>query len=200
MLSITLIIIVINVVVSFMAFQNEELYYKLCFWPEKVWHNKEWYRLLTGGYIHANFQHLMFNMISLFSFGPFIEAEFTGVFGSMGPVVFVVFYLLAEVVCNLPDLNHQKDNYYYHSVGASGAISAVIFAAILFEPRLQFYGFIPAYIFGVLYLAYCVYASRQQGDGVAHTAHFSGAIFGIVFPLIFRPTLFMECIHKIIGQ
>jgi membrane associated rhomboid family serine protease len=183
-----------------MAFQNQELYYKLCFWPDKVWHNKEWYRLLTGGFVHANFQHLFFNMISFFSFGPFVESCFAVEFGSMGPTAFILFYVLAEVICNLPDLNHNKDNYYFHSVGASGAVSAVIFAAILYEPRLLFYGFIPAYLFGVLYLAYCVYAAQQQRDNIGHTAHFSGAIFGMIFPLVFEPTLFMECIHKIIGQ
>ena len=120
MLSITLVIIIINVVVSFMAFQNQELFYKLCFWPDRVWHNKEWYRLLTGGFVHANFQHLFFNMISLFSFGEFVEAAFVGEFGSLGPTAFILFYVLAEAVSNLPDLNHYKDNYNFHAVGASG--------------------------------------------------------------------------------
>lgn len=198
MLSITLVIIIINLIVSFLAFQDEKLFYKLCFWPVRVWHDREWYRIITGGFVHLDFQHLLFNMISLFSFGPYVEARFAGEFGSMAPTAFIAFYVLAEIVSNLPDLTHHKDNQYFHSVGASGAVSAVIFAAILYEPRLQFYGFIPAYLFGALYLAYCVYAARQQRDNIGHTAHFSGAIFGIVFPLVFQPTLFMECIHKIL--
>jgi membrane associated rhomboid family serine protease len=204
-LSITIIIIVINVIISFVAFRDEEAFYKLCFWPEKVWHEKEWIRLLSGGFLHANVPHLLFNMVSLFFFGPMVEDNFMIEFGAFGHTAFIIFYLLAAVVANLPDLFEHKDDQYFRAVGASGAVSAVIFASILYSPLSKIYLFfipigIPAYMFGVLYLIYSAYMSRRQSDNIGHMAHFSGAIFGVVFPLVFAPALFMECLHKIIGQ
>ena len=202
-LSITVIIIIINVIISFVAFQDESAFYKLCFWPEKVWHEKEWIRLLSGGFLHANMPHLLFNMISLFFFGPYVEDYFMMEFGGAGHTAYIIFYLMATVVANIPDLNQHKDDPYYRAVGASGAVSAVIFASILFSPLNSIYLFlipigIPAYLFGILYLIYSAYMSRNSSDNIGHLAHFSGAIFGIIFPLIFQPSLFMDCLHKII--
>lgn len=201
--SITTIIIAINVLISFVAFNDSAAFYKLCFWPVKVWHEKEWIRLLSGGFLHANMPHLFFNMFSLFFFGPIVEYNFMLEFGSAGHTAFIVFYILATVVANLPDLVEHKDNQYYRAVGASGAVSAVIFASILFSPLDTIYVFffpITAYLFGVLYLVYSAYMARKQADNIGHMAHFSGALFGIVFPLIFQPTLFMDFIHKILPR
>ena len=201
-ISITIVIIVINVIISLVAFQDEEAFYKLSFWPEKVWHDKEWIRILSGGFLHVNMTHLFFNMFSLFFFGPFVEAYFLMEFGAAGHTAYIVFYLLAIVVANIPDLSQHKDDPYFRAVGASGAVSAVIFAAILFDPtnELRIYMFIPipAFLFGILYLIYSAYMAKNQSDNIGHLAHFSGAIFGIAFPLAFQPTLFMECLHKII--
>jgi membrane associated rhomboid family serine protease len=203
--SITIIIIIINVIISFVAFQDEEAFYKLCFWPEKVWHEKEWIRILSGGFLHANTPHLLFNMFSLFFFGPMVEDNFMSEFGSAGHTAFIIFYLLGTIVANIPDLYEHRDDQYYRAVGASGAVSAVIFASILYSPLSRIYLFfipvgIPAYLFGVLYLVYSAYMSRKQADNIGHLAHFSGAIFGIVFPLVFQPALFMDCLHKILSR
>jgi membrane associated rhomboid family serine protease len=204
-MSITVIIIVINVIISFVALQNQETFNKLCFWPTRVWYDKEWIRLLSGGFLHGNMPHLLFNMISLYFFGPYVETYFAILFPGIGMTVFIVFYVLAVVVANIPDLYQQKDNQYFRAVGASGAVSAVIFASILFSPLTSIYLFfipigIPAFIFGVLYLAYSAYMSRRQADHIGHLAHFSGAIFGFVFPLLFHPELFMTFLGKILNR
>ena len=204
-MSITLIIIIITAIISFAAFQNEEAFYKLCFWPTKVWYDKEYIRILSGGFLHANVPHLLFNMMSLYFFGPYVEVYFDMLFPGAGKTVYIVFYVLAVVVANLPDLYQNKDNQYFRAVGASGAVSAVIFASILFSPLTSIYIFlipigIPAFIFGGLYLAYSAYMSRQQSDNIGHLAHFSGAIFGFVFPLVSHPELFMTFIQKITNR
>jgi membrane associated rhomboid family serine protease len=203
-ISITNIIIIINVIISFVAFRDENAFYKLCFWPEKVWHEKEWIRILSGGFLHANMTHLLFNMISFYFFGPFVEYYFMQEFGGAGHTAYIVFYVLAIVVANVPDLYQHKDNPSYRAVGASGAVSAVIFATILFSPLNLIYLFMfikmPAFVFGILFLVYSAYMARRQSDNIGHLAHFSGAIFGIVYPLVFQPTLFMECINQIIAR
>jgi membrane associated rhomboid family serine protease len=204
-ISITNIIILINVIISFIAFRNEDAFYKLCFWPEKVWHEKEWIRILSGGFLHANMTHLLFNMITFYFFGPIVEYYFMHEFGAAGHTSYIIFYFLAVVVANVPDLYQHKDDPQYRAVGASGAVSAIIFANILFNPLSKIYLFlipigIPAYLFGVLYLIYSAYMARRQSDNIGHLAHFSGAIFGIIYPLVFQPTLFMECINQIIAR
>jgi membrane associated rhomboid family serine protease len=205
LISITLIIILVNVVVSFIAFQNQEAFSRLCFWPEKVWHEKQWYRLLSGAFLHANMPHLLFNMITLYFFGPIVEYSFMEIFGSAGHSVYVGFYILAVLIANVPDLLEHKDDSSYRAVGASGAVSAVIFASILFNPLSSIYIFfipigIPAYIFGIFYLIYSAYMARAQQDNIGHLAHFSGAVFGVVFPLLFQPALLIDCLHKILGR
>jgi membrane associated rhomboid family serine protease len=204
-LSITVIIVIINVIISFVAFQDENAFYKLCFWPERVWHEKEWIRILSGGFLHANLAHLAFNMIALYSFGQYVELRFMGEFGGAGMTTYIIFYILATVVANIPDLYQHKDDQYIRAVGASGAVSAVVFASILFAPLNSVYLFfipipIPAYLFGVVYLIYSAYMAKRQADNIGHLAHFSGAIFGIVFPLIFEPTLFMDSLHQITSK
>jgi membrane associated rhomboid family serine protease len=204
-LSITNLIIIINVLISFTAFQNQEAFYKLCFWPTRVWADKEYIRILSGGFLHANWPHLLFNMMSLYFFGPYVEAYFGSLFPGASSTVYIVFYVLAVVVANIPDLYQQRENEYFRAVGASGAVSAVIFASILFSPQSGIYLFfipipIPAFIFGGLYLAYSAYMAKRQADNIGHMAHFSGALFGFIFPLVFHPELFMEFVGKIIHR
>lgn len=204
-LTITLVIIFINVLISVTAFQNQEAFYKLCFWPTRVWADKEYIRILSGGFLHANWPHLIFNMMSLYFFGPYVEAYFGMLFPGASSTIYIVFYVLAVIVANIPDLYQQRDNEYFRAVGASGAVSAVIFASILFSPQSSIYFFflpipIPAYIFGVLYLVYSAYMAKRQADNIGHMAHFSGAVFGFIFPLVFHPELFMEFVSKIINR
>ena len=202
-LSITVIIIIVNVIISFTAFQDQDAFYKLCFWPDRVWNNKEWIRLISGGFLHANVPHLLFNMMSLYFFGPYVEYSFMKEFGPTGHTTFIIFYALAVVIANIPELFEHKNDPQYRAVGASGAVSAVIFASIVYSPLNTIYVFffpITAYMFGILYLIYSAYMSRRQLDNIGHLAHFSGAVFGIIFPLIFQPSLFMDFIQKITSR
>jgi membrane associated rhomboid family serine protease len=202
-MSITLIIIVITGLVSWWAFSQEAVFDQYCFSPERVWHQREWVRLLSGGFLHANMPHLFFNMLSLFFFGPTVEYFFRVEFGAMGSILYVIFYLAAIVIANIPDLLEQKENYYYRAVGASGAVSAIIYSAVLFSPMSTIaFMFIPmpAFVFGILFLVFSAYMARRQMDNIGHLAHFSGAVFGFLFPLLFKPALFMDCIHQIIGR
>jgi membrane associated rhomboid family serine protease len=199
-MSATILIIIATCLVSFSAFNNENIFNQLAFWPEKIWHDKEYHRMFTGGLLHADMTHLFFNMISLYFFGPNIEAYFYRYFEG-GTYFFIAFYIVAVIVAHLPDLFLHKDNYYYRGVGASGAVSAVIFASILFDPTnliyIQFFIPVPAVLFGVGYLFYSVYMSKRGGDNIAHLAHFGGAVFGFVFPLLLQPSLIQTFFSKI---
>ncbi|MBP6516434.1 MAG: rhomboid family intramembrane serine protease [Chitinophagales bacterium] len=199
-MSATILIIIATCLVSFPAFNNENLFNQLAFWPEKIWHDKEYHRMLTGGLLHADMPHLFFNMFSLYFFGPYIEVYFNHYFGG-GTYFFIAFYFAAVFIAHLPDLFLHKDNYYYRGVGASGAVSAVIFASILFDPTnilyIQFIIPVPALLFGVGYLSYSVYMSKRGGDNIAHLAHFAGAVFGFVFPLVLQPSLIQTFFSKI---
>jgi membrane associated rhomboid family serine protease len=197
-MSITLIIVGITAITSIMAFSNHKFIDELISWPYKMWHNKEWYRLLSCGFVHADWGHLFFNMFALYSFGEYVEAAFKGnqLFGAKGLTLYVIMYLAAIAVADIYNVFTQKDNYSYRSLGASGGVSAVIFASILLNPfghiGLMFIpgNGIPAFVFGPLYLIYCAVMAKRGGDNIGHTAHFTGSIFGFVFPIIFAPWLF----------
>ena len=193
---ITYIIIAVTCLVSILCFTGTLNSNSLLFNAYQVWHRKQWYRMLSYGLVHAGWGHLIFNMLTLFFFGPVVEEYFVILFGpGYGEVLFVVFYVSAIAVSTIGDLVKYKDNWNYNAVGASGAISAVLFAAILFEPKMGicFYFIpipIPGYIFASLYLIYCWYMAKRNMDNIGHTAHFWGAVYGLVFPLIFRPSIF----------
>lgn len=197
-MSLTLIIVAVTCVISFIAFTNGRLLEGLLFWPYRVWHNKEWYRLFSGGFIHAGMNHLLFNMIALFSFGEFVEKGFYEIFGTAGPPLYITMYFLAIATSDTFNLFKRKDDYNYRSLGASGGVSAVIFASVLLNPygsiSIFFLPGIPAFIFGPLYLGYCVYMAKRGNDNIGHIAHFTGAIIGFVFPIIFRPELLTDFI------
>src|SRR6476469_3589105 len=130
-MSITLIIIIVNVLVSLAAMNNERLMDQLIFYPPAVTHDKQFYRFFTSGFIHADFGHLIFNMISLYAFGAMVESGFNQVFGESGRFMYLLMYVAALPVSLLPTFSRNKSNSYYRSLGASGAVSAVIFAGLL---------------------------------------------------------------------
>jgi membrane associated rhomboid family serine protease len=192
-LSITLIIIIITCLVSFGGFSNHKIINDLIFYPPAITERNQWYRFFSCGLIHADAGHLIFNMLSLFLFGEYVEKEFvmdhsTGMvmFGEKGKILYLVMYVGALLVCLLPTFAKHKDDYYYRSLGASGAVSAVIFAGLLLEPRNRVGFFflppvIPGYIFGPLYLIISSYLEKKSRDNVNHSAHIWGAIFGMAF-------------------
>jgi membrane associated rhomboid family serine protease len=133
-MEITIIIVVVTCVVSFVAFSNQAIMDKLIFYPPAVNNDKEWYRFFTCGLIHADIGHLAFNMIAFYYFGQIIEIYFKEIFHEMGNFMYVVLYISALAVCLLPTYSKQKENYHYRSLGASGAVSAIVFVGILLRP------------------------------------------------------------------
>lgn len=197
----TIILIVITVAVSYAAFKSPKLMDQLQFNASKIVHKNEYHRLVTHAFIHANWEHLFVNMIVLFSFGQAIEAYFKFNFGNNAILNYVLLYFGGILVSNIYALIKHRNNYFYNSVGASGAVSAVLFAAIFFDPwnKIYFFGIlpIPGIVFAALYLVYSYQMSTKQKDNVAHDAHFLGALFGFVFPILLNYQLFESFLDKL---
>ncbi|HAS35915.1 MAG TPA: rhomboid family intramembrane serine protease [Flavobacteriales bacterium] len=203
-MSLNTLLILLTAVVSFLSFNNHDLFAKMEFNAYLTYHRKQWHRLFSHALIHADFMHLLVNMIVLWSFGRIVEAYFTGMFGMQGNYYFLMLYAGGVVVASLPSLFRHKDNPAYNAVGASGAVSAVLFSAILFEPMSKIYLFfipigIPAFIFGPLYLAYEIYMDKKSQDRVAHDAHYWGAIFGLLFTILVQPKIVVYFFEQILG-
>lgn len=184
---ITLIIIAITAIVSFMAFNNARLMNDLILWPPAITRSREYHRLVTYGLIHADFGHLLFNMITLYFFGRVMEGFFAQTLGTLG---FAMFYIVALVVSILPTYLANKTNANYRSLGASGAVSAVLFSFILLAPWSRIVVFVipmPAIVYAVLYVIYSIYMDRRGQGNVNHSAHLWGAAFGVAFTLVIRP-------------
>ena len=198
---ITWFIIGITVVVSYLAFQNPNLMEKLQFNAARVVHQKQYYRLISHAFVHAGWTHLFVNMLVLYFFGKPVETFFSYFFGKKSVVFFLILYFGGILVSNLSALMKHKDNYYYNAVGASGAVSAVLFTFIFLNPweKLYFFGLIPipGILFAAGYLLYSWYMSKQENDHIAHDAHFLGALFGFIFPILLKPSLFRSFIDQL---
>ncbi len=188
----TEVILAITVIVSFLCFSNGELFNKLSLKPYRVVHANEWYRLITHGFVHGDWMHLFVNMFTFWSFGRYIESAFQ--YLGFAPWVFVLLYLGGVVVASVGDVVRYRNTSWYASIGASGAVAAVLFTAILLNPWDKVLLFaivpIPGILFGVIYLAYCQYMARRGGDNINHNAHFYGAVYGFLFPILLEPKLF----------
>jgi membrane associated rhomboid family serine protease len=189
----TLAIIAGTVLISVLAFQNQSLMETGMHIPSWEHRSKEFYRLLTAGFLHADFMHLAFNMYALYGFGGVVESWFAFKL-PFGRSIYLLYYLVAIILANIPTLMKHKHNSGFRSIGASGAVSAVVFSAIVLQPNLKLnIMFIPipitGYIFGALYLAYSSYASKNNNDNTDHEAHFWGAVVGFVLPIIIQPSL-----------
>ena len=199
---ITVIIIAITCIVSILCFNGTLNGNKLIFNAYQVWQRKEWYRMLTSGIIHSGWGHLFFNMLTLYFFGRVVEQYFSAAFGGvLGAVLYVVLYVSALAISSLGDLVKYRDNWNYNALGASGAVSAVLFASILFAPKMGIYIYlipipVPGYIFAPLYLLYCWYMAKRNMDNIGHTAHFWGAVYGILFPIICKPDVLSFCLSQ----
>ena len=192
MLSMTVIIIIITCLVSVVAFSNHKVLDDLIFWPPAISNRRQYYRFFTCGLIHADFIHLAFNMYSLYIFGEYVEVKFMEVFGTYGRIFYLAMYITALPICLLPTYARNRDNYHYRSLGASGAVSAVVFAFIFLEP-LRRLGLvflpqdfmIPGFIFGLVYLGISTYLDKKGGGSINHSAHIWGALYGISFLIVF---------------
>ena len=190
MFSITIIIIIITCIISYTALNNQKVQDDMLFWPSEIDSRNQYYRFFSYGLIHADFGHLILNMLSLYSIGGVLEQKIFShgiYFGEKGRMIYLVLYLTAIVVAPIPDYFKNRNNYGYRALGASGAVSAVIFAFILLEPTarlLIFFIPMPAYIFGILFVVISTVMARRGGDNIGHGAHLTGAIYGLVFTII----------------
>jgi membrane associated rhomboid family serine protease len=184
---VTFALIAITVLVSWQAFERPRLLERLILWPPAIDRRKEFDRLITHGFIHADWQHLLFNMITLYFFGREVERMFTPYIGALG---FVLFYLSAILVAILPTYLRHRHDPQYRSLGASGAVSAVLFAFILVNPWSMIFVFflpLPAILYAVLYIGYSIWMDRRGGDNINHSAHLWGAGYGLLFTVMMEP-------------
>lgn len=201
-MSITLVIVIVTALISIQGFSRPGIIEKLKHSPYLEVRNNEWYRLITSGFVHGGWLHLLINMFVFYGFGELIELHFVEFFGNTGRFLFLAMYILSIAAGDLPTLLRNRDNPQYASVGASGAVSAIVFIYIILYPwkMLYLYGIlpIPAIIGGVAYLIYSSWASRQQHSRIDHLAHFYGAVFGVVFMIALKPSLAVDFVQKLL--
>lgn len=197
-MNITLALIAVTVAVSIAAWQKPRLLEALIYWPPAVGRGEYW-RLLTHGFIHADGTHLLFNMITFYFFGRIMEQVLTPHIGVAG---FVLFYLAGIVMAMIPTHLRQRGNPNYRGLGASGAVSAVLFAFILLRPWSMLLVFVipvPAIVFATAYIGYSIWAEKQQRDNINHGAHLWGAAWGVVFMLVLEPGLFQHFLERLMN-
>lgn len=203
-MQITIIIIIITVLTSVVAFGNPETFYRLKFNAYLVHHNRQWHRLFSYALLHVDWMHLFVNMFVLWSFGTAVEAGYAQHFGPRSHTYFLLLYVGGVIFSTLPAYGKHKNNDYYNAVGASGAVSAVLFSSIIMNPDIGvvFIFFpvpIPGYVFGVLYLVYSAYMAKRANDNIGHDAHFWGAVFGLVFTIALNPDFVSVFFNTIVG-
>lgn len=201
-MSITLIIIIITSIISYQALNNPNMQAQLHHSPYREAQHGEYYRFITSGFVHGSLPHLLINMFVFYQFGEIVEAYFVNIFGEMmGRLNFLLLYLVTIAFGDIPTFFKHKENPNFASVGASGAVSGILFAFILFDPwaRLGLFFIIPcpAIVAAVLYLVYSSWASRNQGGRIDHDAHFYGAIFGMLFTIVLKPSIFGVFIQRL---
>ena len=200
-LTITIIIIAITVIISLRALSNPMMLQKWMMNPYMVFHRKQYWRLISSGFIHGSFIHLGFNMFTFYFFGRAVENVFGELLGPSSTVVYVLFYLSAIIVSDLPGAWKRKDQINYNSLGASGAVSAMVFASILYFPLRNIYLFaaipIPGFILGIVYVLYSYFQGKNMSDNINHEAHLYGAVYGVVFAIIMYPPAAVEFIRQI---
>lgn len=197
-ISSNLIIIGITCVVSMLAFGNAQLIHRLILWPPAVSRDRQYYRLVSYGLIHADAQHLIFNMITLYFFGGAMERFYGRHLGEFG---YAIFYVGGLIVSILPSYFDNRENAEYRSLGASGAVSAALFASILLQPwttLLVFYALpMPAIVYAVLYIGYSIYMDRRGGGNVNHSAHLWGAAYGVALTVVIDPSVISAFIDSL---
>jgi membrane associated rhomboid family serine protease len=187
----TITIVIITSLISIVCFSRPDFVAQLQFNPYKVFHRKEWHRLVTHGFLHANWFHLIINMFVLFTFGTAVEKYFkqlnhAGILRYPN-LDFLLLYFGGIIISSITTLNKYRHNPSYNAIGASGAVSAIVFTSIFFNPLnmlILYFIPLPAILAGILYLIYSHYMSKRGGDNINHDAHFLGAVFGFIFPLL----------------
>jgi membrane associated rhomboid family serine protease len=200
-ISICWVIMGVTALVSMAAWQRDSWMETMMMSPSRIAAHGEYWRFLTSGFIHADFTHLFFNLFSFYFFGTQLEYIFSVIFPGFGPWIFLVFYLLGIIVADLPTFFKQKNNHYFNSLGASGAVSATIFAGIMFFPTEKIYLFgivgIPGIIYAGLFTWYSIEMERRGRDFVNHSAHLYGGLFGVVFVTLTYPQVWISFVQQI---
>lgn len=200
-MTVTFIIIAVCVACSFWAWKREDILRKWIFNPYLVRTKNQYYRFITSGLIHADYGHLFFNMFTLFFFGGVLESYFQYFFGGKGLPIYVALFLAGIVIADIPTYLKHRKNPGYNGLGASGGVSSVVFSAIVLNPLADvcLYGLLclPGVVMGALYLVYSIWQDKRGGSNINHSAHFYGAVFGIVFTLIAIPDSFPNFIEQV---
>ena len=200
-MSLTLALIGITVAISFYGYGHQDWQARLMMNPYAIRHKQQYYRLLTSGFIHRDHMHLLLNMLSFYFLGSMVERVFVVLFGTTGSIYYILLYVMAIVVSDLPTYFKEKDNPGYNSLGASGGVAAVVFAFIILEPMqyicLYFAICMPGFILGTLYIGYSYYQGRKSNDNINHDAHLFGALFGLVFCILIYPACIGKFIHQV---
>ncbi|QEM13864.1 MULTISPECIES: rhomboid family intramembrane serine protease [Mucilaginibacter] len=191
-------IFAITIITSLLAFSNDNLYGRMMLHPYTVSRGKDIHTIITSGLIHRDWMHLFFNMLSFYFFAFTLEPI-------IGHLQFGILYVLSLILSDMPTVIKHKNDYNYYSLGASGAVSAVIFSIVLFMPWQTIYIMpIPIgiwfWLFGILYLVYCHYASKYSRDQINHDAHFFGAISGLIITIVFNHHVLGDFIQQIISE
>ena len=192
-MTITIYLLAATCILSFLCFRNEEMQDRFIFNPFIIREQKQWYRFISSGFIHADWMHLLVNMFVLYMFGTVVEKYFNTVFEERGPFNFLLLYFGGMAVSSIRTYHKHKFDTGYRALGASGAVSAIVFSYIVFNPleNLCLYGILcmPGIIFGAAYLVYCYYAGKKGLGFVNHDAHMWGALFGFFFTILLKPYL-----------
>ena len=200
----TFILIALNVIYSIIGFSNSTLVNKTIMWPYGVKRQQQYYRFISSGFLHADWMHLFFNMFTLYFFGRNIEIIFKN-YGLGGNAAYLALYIGGLVIADLPSYFKHRDDPNYRSLGSSGAVSAVVFATIVFSPWSSIYLYgafkISAALYAILFIVYCVYMGKQNRDNINHDAHLWGALFGMIFTLglisVLQPSLFGQVLDEL---
>jgi membrane associated rhomboid family serine protease len=201
---ITYLLLAITVFSSYKAMEDYQMKDKMIFHPYTIKRYKEWYRFFSHGLIHADWIHLLFNAYVLYAFGAQVEMAFYVLWGkALGPIVYLAMYVSGLAMSSLYSYYKHQDNAGYRALGASGAVSSVVFSFILLSPTADM-GLIfipgirfPAVVFGIAYLLYSAYMSKKGRDNIGHDAHYWGSVWGFVFPVVLMPPLFFHFLTQI---
>jgi membrane associated rhomboid family serine protease len=197
------IIFLFTIVTSIYAFSNHEVYGKFMLHPYSVSRGQKLYTLITSGLIHKDWTHLLFNMLSFYFFAFPLERTLVSI-SAWGHIHFGVIYVLSLVLSDVSSITKHKDHFWYNSLGASGAVCAVVFSYILFYPLTKMLILpipipIPAVLYGFLFLGYCWYAARHASDHINHDAHFYGALTGVLLTVILHPDIVPYFLGQLMG-
>lgn len=201
----TLIIVISTAAFSFFGFQRPELMSRYDFSPYRITHRNEYYRFFTHAFLHVDWVHLFINMLVFFSFGSYVEQTFIQMaragYIRSGEFNFILLYGPSIIISSLATFLKKRNDPYYIAVGASGGVSAVLFTSIFFSPLQNVYLYmiipLPGIVFGILYLAYSSYMGKKGKDNINHDAHFWGAVYGLIYPVIMEPSLLKNFISQI---